>query len=112
MVLFLIDTINLGTFGGGTSSVVGAEFTMLNDVSEGSLGVVNAVIEVLQGIFNFRRTLLSSSSSAVRQFSVILLQLLESWLSRFISKDGPFDIFLDNFWRSSEDVDAFDKTIF
>ena len=78
MVLFLIDTINLGTFGGGTSSVVGAEFTMLNDLSEGSLGVVNAVIEVLQGIFNFRRTLLSSSSSAVRQFSVILLQLLES----------------------------------
>ena len=54
MVLFLIDTINLGTLGG-------AELTTLNDVSDGNFGVVNPVKEVLPGIFSFRRTFLSSS---------------------------------------------------
>ena len=63
MVLFLIDTINLGTLGGDTvtSSVVAAELTTLSDVSDGNFGVVNAVAELLPGIFNFKRTFLSSS---------------------------------------------------
>ena len=63
MVLFLIDTINLGTLGGGTVtfSVVAAELTTLSDVSDGNFGVVNAVTELVPGIFNFNRTFLSSS---------------------------------------------------
>ena len=59
IVLFLIETINFGTLSG--ESDASSEFdcvpTTLSEVSDGNLGVV----DVANGIFNFRRTFFSSS---------------------------------------------------
>ena len=88
IVLFLIDTINLGTFGGViTHSSTLAEFTMLRDVSDGNLGAGKAVTVVLLGIFNFKQTFLSSSEiifSETELFSEFLF-------SKFIKSDGGVD---------------------